>query len=128
MPSTNLDHHRATLKHLVTLIEDERAAIEISDTRRIDELRAAKSSALRDLSGLLEQIQGGRSNLREADRQELSQLLKKCMDANLANGTLINARTARVQSRLAPLMDDSPTYGPRKAFNGTFSQRLFARV
>jgi flagellar biosynthesis/type III secretory pathway chaperone len=123
-----LDRYRTILKRLATLIGDERAAIESSDAPRIEATCTAKSKALKELSELLVQIRDGRVQLRNAERQEFNELLRQCMDANLANGALINARKARVHSRLAPLMSDSPTYDPRKAFNGSFSPRLFARV
>jgi flagellar biosynthesis/type III secretory pathway chaperone len=128
MSVMTLDRYRATLKRLATVIGDERAAIESSDAPRIETTCTDKSKALKELSELLVQIRDGRIRLRDAERQEFSELLRQCMDANLANGALINARKARVHSRLAPLINDSPTYDPRKAFNGSFSSRLFARV
>jgi hypothetical protein len=94
--------------------------------RRVVELSSAKSVALSEMASLLGQIRQQPGSPSQAERQLLRDMIRRCMDANRANGALVNAYCARTEARLKPLMNDAPTYGPQP--NGGYAPRLFARA
>ena len=130
MAVSEQERHHATLRQLINLLAEERAAFESSDVKRVTELAQAKSAALGELTALLGQLRGKPNPGTQADpsRQVLRDLLQQCLDANRANAALANARIAHLDTRLRPLMQEPVTYGPKRGAAAAYQPRLFARV
>ena len=122
----NADSYRSSLKQLRDLIEDERVAILGNNAQRLSEITAAKSAALNSLSELLTAVQQGRAPAGvESARNEITGLLRHCMEQNRANGAMLHLRHARINSALGPLMNNDPVgYGPRMRRSAPLSRVL----
>lgn len=118
-----LDEMSATTTQLVTVLDEEREALNCADAKALNRAGEAKQMLMRRL----EQLDAERVHLCstsieaarqvEPDWRELLKSLATCRDQNQRNGTLVGQRLSQVRRALSVLT------GNEQQTNGTYGQK-----
>lgn len=124
-PSAVLERSIESARHLLALLEQERAALEHGDTAALEACVAEKNRLLDELErlGRAAPLTGAAA---PGARQNLRRLLERCVERNRINGRIIELGRRRMQQALALLRGQaagSELYGP----GGTASVSAGAR-
>lgn len=122
---------------LVQALEDERVALDESDSRALDQAGARKQSMMRQLEQLdaerqqlLAQLSDSGATL-EPEWKQLLGTLRECQQSNLRNGHTVGQRLLQVRRALSILTGhtgNTPIYGQTGALHINLQSRVFAEV
>jgi flagellar biosynthesis protein FlgN len=135
---TVLDEMGATTTQLISILDEERVALESADAKALNHTGEAKQMLLRRLEQLdVERLHLSNSSS-EATQQndsiwrDLLKSLATCRDKNMRNGALVNQRLIQVRRALSVLTgNDSQkagTYGQNGAVYGAHRSVPLAQV
>lgn len=123
-----LDEMSATTAQLITVLDEEREALNVADAKALNRSGEAKQMLMRRLEQLdVERLHLCSTSTEAAQQvetqwQELLKSLTVCRDKNQRNGALVGQRLAQVRRALAVLTGSdtqSGTYGQNGALQDT---------
>jgi flagellar biosynthesis protein FlgN len=134
---TVLDEMGATTTQLISILDEEREALECADAKALNRSGEAKQMLLRRLEQLdVERLHLSNTSSEAAQQtdsqwRDLLKSLSVCRDKNQRNGALVNQRLTQVRRALSVLTgNDSQigTYGQNGAVHGTHRSVPLAQV
>jgi flagellar biosynthesis protein FlgN len=134
---TVLDEMGATTTQLISILDEEREALECADAKALNRSGEAKQMLLRRLEQLdverlhLSNTSNEAAQQTDSQWRDLLKSLSVCRDKNQRNGALVNQRLTQVRRALSVLTgNDSQigTYGQNGAVHGTHRSVPLAQV
>ncbi len=120
-----VEAHIADAHNLLALLEQERAALQLMDHERLSLVCREKAQALTRLGGLLMAIkQSGTTGVSAEQRQELQDVLLRCVQETRTNDALLETRSARARRMLQALQGSPANYDGRGRGRYGFSGSL----
>jgi flagella synthesis protein FlgN len=124
---TVLDEMSATTAQLITVLDEEREALNSADAKALNRAGEAKQMLMRRLEQLdverlhLSSTSSGTAQQMEANWRELLKSLATCRDKNQRNGALVGQRLTQVRRALSVLTGtdaQAGVYGQNGAVQG----------